>query len=519
MIGRARIGAAIAASASFLVTFGLLAWVLSSVDRAVAHRNLAAQAEAMLRGVRDGATRASLELRFLPRVEELGCETGTSAVLAHRVFENPYVRWLAVAESSQILCRSAVIGIDLAGGTIAHRLDAQWSLLTARVLTGQGNMIIALSRDEQWYLALLEPLLFDFHSRVNCRDCVSYELAIGGEPALVMRVGQTGRPYAVEHTIVRRERQVDVTLSVFANQDYLDEYRAIGRIPAFLVAASAAIAVALAAWRSMMEQRSVRRLLYVALRRRVFVPYYQPIVDTRDGRVLGAEALLRWSDGIDGDISPAHLAALAEDSGLIGPITDQLLDQVLADIQVLGWRGTHRYISINVAPAQLADRRFVDGILGRLAAERLPGRNLSIEITERHRFTDLTGARQALAPLVAAGIDIKLDDAGTGFGGFAYVQELPIGTMKIDKMFVDTLHNPTDAKRLVLDAIIQFGKLSKLDMIAEGVETPEQIELLAEAGVYAIQGYVHARPMPRTQFIAWIANWRTRQYRKAERPD
>jgi EAL domain-containing protein (putative c-di-GMP-specific phosphodiesterase class I) len=129
-----------------------------------------------------------------------------------------------------------------------------------------------------------------------------------------------------------------------------------------------------------------------------------------------------------------------------------------------------------------------------------------VEITERHQFPDLDRGRAALHYLADAGIRIALDDAGTGFGGFAYIQELPITTMKIDKMFIDTLREVegADPKRGVLKAIIEFAKAAGLQVIAEGVETEEQVRRLELEGVFKIQGFVYSRPMPAEDFIVGL---------------
>lgn len=119
---------------------------------------------------------------------------------------------------------------------------------------------------------------------------------------------------------------------------------------------------------------------------------------------------------------------------------------------------------------------------------------------------NLTAGRDHLLCPADAGVDIKIDDAGTGFGGFSYVQELPVSTLKIDKMFVDTLLAEGDAKRPVLDAIIRFAKESGLSTVAEGVETKEQVDYLVQAGVHAIQGYVYSRPMPAEKLMGWVAD-------------
>jgi len=177
----------------------------------------------------------------------------------------------------------------------------------------------------------------------------------------------------------------------------------------------------------------------------------------------------------------------------------------MVDIKRFGWQGMNRFISINATATQISDPSFRERLIRTLAENQIPAKNLSVEITERHQFPDLEGGRAALTYLVDAGIEIKLDDAGTGFGGFSYVQELPIGTLKIDKMFIDTLQRDGgDPKREVLFAIIEFARAARLKVIAEGAETQEQVARLKDAGVYAIQGYVYARPMPAEEFFRWM---------------
>jgi sensor c-di-GMP phosphodiesterase-like protein len=183
------------------------------------------------------------------------------------------------------------------------------------------------------------------------------------------------------------------------------------------------------------------------------------------------------------------------------------VDKVLTDIGHFGWRNKDRFISINAVADQITGSSFCDELLERLAERNIPAKNLAVEITERYQFSDLERGRIALQRLVDAGIEIKLDDAGTGFGGFSYVQELPIETLKIDKMFIDTLRQEKgrdDPKRQVLHAIIGFAKSAALKVIAEGVETEDQVARLSVAGVYAIQGFVYARPMPAEEFLDWL---------------
>jgi sensor c-di-GMP phosphodiesterase-like protein len=156
-------------------------------------------------------------------------------------------------------------------------------------------------------------------------------------------------------------------------------------------------------------------------------------------------------------------------------------------------------------PEQLETGDYLRHLQGLIALHGVSPNQVSVEITERRQFEDMAAGRQVLQAMVQAGFEVKLDDAGTGFGGFSYVQELPIGTLKIDKMFVDTLRTGQDAKRPVLDAIVEFARISGLKTIAEGVETEDQVRQLAALGVHAIQGYVFGKPMPFAAFQAWAA--------------
>lgn len=200
---------------------------------------------------------------------------------------------------------------------------------------------------------------------------------------------------------------------------------------------------------------------------------------------------------------PGQFIPYAEESGLIQPITLQLTEQITADVARLQWANSPRFVSINLVPEQLENMDYVRHLLGLIQQHQLSPHNISVEITERRQFEDMAAGKLVLQALTQAGIEVKLDDAGTGFGGFAYIQELPIGTLKIDKMFVDTLRHGDDAKRPVLDAIVEFARISKLETIAEGVETLAQVRQLADLGVHAIQGYVFGKPMPLADFEEW----------------
>lgn len=248
-------------------------------------------------------------------------------------------------------------------------------------------------------------------------------------------------------------------------------------------------------WLLRSYRRSLKGLLHAGLARREFVPFYQPIVDCRTRRVVGFEALLRWQRD-DSVTAPGAFIAYAEQQGLILPMTEQLLDRVIADLPQLA---PELWVSVNLVAAHIEHPH----LRNQLERHGWPSpARLTFELTEREPILDIKAATDEITLLQEKGYHFKLDDFGTGYGGFAYLQRLGIRQIKIDKMFIDTI-GTDDPKRNLLDAIIAFGRKSDMEMIAEGVETQVQVDYLARHGVYLIQGYLFARPMPLQELLEW----------------
>lgn len=492
----------------FALVFVFSLFWLRKVPHYLAYRSLSDQAKLTLRAFQESSIGAQTLLASLPSYDQLNCQNKQSGFLAHEAFQNPYIRWIGVAKDHHIICSSESTVIDIGEGYQTQTIDDTWALASIPNAKDQARshfLFIVQNREDVQYMALMEPLLFDFLSRADCFHCISYSLKIFGDPPLESKVGDGWSHEALSYSIHTKVRRVEVLFTLSASQSYVDMFRLPGQYLAIIAAAIIALLCALLLYLFMLRRVSIANLLKQGLRHHEFFPYYQPIVDSRNGSILGAEAVARWRTK-DGRIrGPAQFIQFAEENNYIQPITDHLLKRVIADIKTLGWQNTSRYISINVTPEQVIEPSFCPNILQRLKESGIPPKNLALEITERRPILDLETGRRMLTSLVSAGIEIELDDAGTGFGGFSYIQELPISTMKVDKMFIDTLRGRHDAKREVLDAIIEFAKLSGLKIVAEGVETPQQVEALAEKGVYAIQGFVYAPPMPMEELKHWHA--------------
>lgn len=263
-------------------------------------------------------------------------------------------------------------------------------------------------------------------------------------------------------------------------------------------AAVGALLVA-AYWGLRNYRRSLKGLLQAGLARREFVPFYQPVVDSRSQQVVGFEALLRWQRG-GGLIPPGAFIDYAEEQELILPMTSQLLEKVIADLPKLI---PGQWVSVNIVAAHLEHPHLRNLLLHH--GWPSPAQ-LTFELTERKPITDIETAIAEIGALQHQGYHFKLDDFGTGYGGFAYLQRLGIRQIKIDKMFVDTI-GTDDLKRSVLDATIAFGRESGMEMIAEGVEHQAQVDYLGQRGVHLIQGYVYAPPMALTKLKIWLLAW------------
>ena len=254
--------------------------------------------------------------------------------------------------------------------------------------------------------------------------------------------------------------------------------------------------------RSHLHQFRPEMILKRAIDKNNIQPFYQPIIDTKTGQICSAEVLARWKIK-DEYLPPSKFIMLAESSGLIDPLLTSLVKQTQRYIEEYPALLKNIEFSYNIAPTQIERILFIQGFLKLCKKNHQDIHPIALEITERQAFQDLTRAKEILNEFSALGIKIKLDDTGTGYGSFSYIQNLGFDTIKIDKMFVDTIETD-NIKRSVLDAIIEFGHTANLQMIAEGVETEIQAKYLIEHGVTIHQGFFYAKPLSTEGFIDFI---------------
>jgi len=249
------------------------------------------------------------------------------------------------------------------------------------------------------------------------------------------------------------------------------------------------------------EYQALDNELQGALQRDEMHLHYQPIVNTRDGSVLGVEALLRWDNRRFGSVSPGRFIPMAEHSGLILSLGEWVLEQACA--QIAHWRAqgwNHLHMSVNLSARQLLTPGFDTQVVKVLERHGLDKDDmpLVLEVTETAVIEDMEQVSEALFRLKRLGIAVHLDDFGTGYASLSYLHRLPVDALKIDQSFVRGLGGDPVAENLIRTLVVLAERLD-LSLVAEGVETDEQRDILRRLGCDVAQGYLFARPAPAEQ--------------------
>jgi EAL domain-containing protein (putative c-di-GMP-specific phosphodiesterase class I) len=264
----------------------------------------------------------------------------------------------------------------------------------------------------------------------------------------------------------------------------------------------------------------IRELLPGAATRGEFALHYQPLYSLARGELHGFEALLRWTAPDLGVISPDEFIPIAEETGAIVPIGDWVLDTALHALAQ--WRterpGRALSVAVNIAPEQLLVDSFVETVADRLARAKLPASALTLEVTERTLVSDSLALQSAMERLRVVGVQLSVDDFGTGFSSLGRLCTLPLDEIKIDRIFIAGL--ATDRRQRALVAgIVAMSIALDLRVVAEGIETQEQRDLLAELGCEIGQGYLLGRPADAASTASLIAGVATHRRRSADDGD
>jgi EAL domain-containing protein (putative c-di-GMP-specific phosphodiesterase class I) len=259
-----------------------------------------------------------------------------------------------------------------------------------------------------------------------------------------------------------------------------------------------------------LERVRIESAMRNALDRNEFVLHYQPQVDLATGEIVGMEALIRWRHPELGMVPPGRFIGVAEDTGLIVPIGAWVMRAACAQNKAWQDAGLGRLrVAVNLSARQFGASDLVPGIEAVLRDTGLDPSCLELELTESLFMSDVTPAVDLLHRMKALGVKLSIDDFGTGYSSLSYLSRFPIDVLKIDRSFVaDITHDANDAA--IVASIIALAHNLRLSVIAEGVETAEQLDYLRQQGCDQMQGYYFSRPLPVHEFEQLLRRQRGR---------
>ena len=237
-----------------------------------------------------------------------------------------------------------------------------------------------------------------------------------------------------------------------------------------------------------------------------FKQFYQPQFDIHTGELRGFEALIRWSDTELGDIAPSVFIPLAEETGLIIPIGRWVLKTAISTLKT--WQEKYNFkgiMSVNVSPVQLKQENFIPELTELIERYQIDPNLLEIEITEGVMIHNMNDTIEKLNEIKRKGLRVSLDDFGTGYSSLSYLQMLPLNTLKIDKSFINNITSADGVQANITSSIITMVEKMGLETIAEGVEHPEQLDLLNKFNCNIVQGFLRGKPMPFNSCDAYLA--------------
>lgn len=429
----------------------------------------------------------------------------------HDVFVDAVQRAVEISRRGEGRAGVVMTGLDefkLVNNTMGHHAGDEVLVMVGRRLTEamHEHDVVQQADGTQWRVARLgsdefATCLLGVHDQADIDRVVSAVMGCFVEPfvldkgAVTLRASIGVAMTAGETEASELLRQADLALSVAKDAGR-------NRMMQYEESLHALVS----------DRLQMRGELEKAVAEGSFLLEFQPIVALSPGhprdagagrRTVGFEALIRWQHPERGTLSPGTFIALAEESGLIVPLGTWVLHHAIRS--AVKWRDTGEgtpYVSVNVSARQLRTGDFVGRVLDELAASRLPPPRLILEITESLLAEDVSVKAQ-LTQLREHGVRIAIDDFGTGFSSLSYLRKLPVDVLKLDKSFAETI-TTSDDQRAITTTVTQLAHTLNLHVVAEGIETEQELEALATSGCGFGQGYVVSRPMNEEDAARWL---------------
>ena len=311
----------------------------------------------------------------------------------------------------------------------------------------------------------------------------------------------------VPFAILDRKIQISVSIGIVVYPDHGERTKLLAQADAAMQAAKRAGRGTYALFESHMHKDAADQLdlindLRQAIELRQFELHYQPKIDGKRHVICGVEALLRWHHPVRGSVSPALFIPIAERFGFINAIGAWVIEEACRQMAAWSLDGLKMRVAINLSVHQLREADLVDRIASALERHGVMSSHLLCEITESVAMQDIAATQRALDGLGNIGVYLSIDDFGTGYSSLSYLRQLPARQLKIDRTFINDLDSSDDAKAVV-DGVVRLAHALGLRVVAEGVETSSQRDILLDLGCDELQGYFFAHPMSAAKLLAW----------------
>jgi len=464
------------------------------------------------------------QLKALALATDVRCDESAVALMRDLVYASPYVRELGIVVDNRIRCTNfGGLGegleiMDPAQSRTGPPFEIEVLPPSRTLVMGGVSLLVNMAvRRDAYVDALIEPevlwefsTFFDFAERSGVLLVTPQRVPvahIGSIDAGVLPPLREARETfdTSSHLVAsQRARTFPIYAVAAASRSYVVQRWQRLALPALGAgAALSLLACVLVLRHSPPPALDVQRLQR-ALNRNELVVHYQPVIDLASGRCVGCEALVRWAHPLRGLVPPMSFIPLAESSGLIIPLTEQVMRTAAADMAPICADDPGFHVALNTSAGQYRTGWLVDAAL-RSMAPHLPLHSVVFEITERALLDGSEpDALRVMERLRELGITLSVDDFGTGYSGLQYLQDFPIGWLKIDKGFVDGIDR--DARSVALVShVVDLGRALELRVVAEGIETQAQAAWLRARGVSHVQGWLYAKAMPIDAFKAFLA--------------
>ncbi len=405
----------------------------------------------------------------------------------------------AMAVTDRTLRPLAVLFIDLDGfkpvnDTYGHSVGDEVLRQVGRrmqALSRGGDLVARIGGDE--FLMMIE--------RVS-----SPENAVEVAKRLIRTVS---KPYLIDG----REINISCSIGIAKHPGAGSMAKLVAQADAAMYAAKRAGKSSFRVFTASMESNAeqgmeLARDLRHAMERQQFELVYQPKIDARNGQVTGAEALLRWRHPAHGDVPPTVFIPISERFGLMTALSDWVIEEACRQCRAWRDKGLRMRVAINLSAQQMRRDDLVQHLYEMLKKHRIHPSLLTCEITESLAMEDTKATQDTFRRLGQLGIHVSIDDFGTGYSSLAYLRRLPAQELKIDRSFIVDLENSADA-RAVVDAVVKLAHALGLKVVAEGVESPRQQEILAQLGCDELQGFLFAKPMSARALLIWALSDRS----------